>query len=526
MRSAAPLVLLLAFLVAAWAVPAPARAAGPSLTLTPAQGPPQTPVTVQGDGYAAGASVDILWHTMEGNRVDGSGFTDVNQTVASATADAQGRFSASFAVPYDLGGPPHTVEAVVGGAAIATASFTLERRSWITPTEGPEGTTIEVRLVGGGWTQYDNNIGITYDNAFLGFACSFNSQGNISVWVQAVGGVGPHVIGVYPALYYGPSDGPTPWKHAALSSDDLPVRYEPKLFTFAITSGSGGVSRIGGTDLHEVTTPDSLSIPSLPAVAADDGTPRLAFGNAAKGVVGGDLPYALAGFSAGASVELRWNSVTAETKIGGTLNDKFQGWVLTPTTSVLASLSVDATGKASGVLRVPADFGGMHEVEAVVGTAILASAGWMTVPRFTASLSGDGTEIELYATGLGSEKYTAVWDVLYDGKLFGWVSAMTSRGSVDVSIPAIGEPGLHTIDIHEGSNAWPYLNMHQSPWPWEPVYRFAFSVPPPSDGGAEATVPLWLTAPIILAALVVGFLVGVVRRRKAPSAPRKAEGSD
>ena len=202
------LALALASLLALVAVPSPVTAEA-TLTLTPSQGTPETPVTASGAGVPPGASVGILWFTMEGNRVSGSGFVEVNQTIATGIADAQGRYSITFVAPYDLGGPAHRVQAVVAGAAVAESSFVLARDAWITPTEGPEGTLIEVRLVAGGWTQFDNNIAILWDNRFLGFACSFNSQGNISVWVQAVGGVGAScgfIMGCFHGV--GPSLGP------------------------------------------------------------------------------------------------------------------------------------------------------------------------------------------------------------------------------------------------------------------------------------------------------------------------------
>ncbi|MFA5895748.1 MAG: hypothetical protein WC985_02440 [Thermoplasmata archaeon] len=520
-RAMALCLVLLAALLSFGTVPAPARAEGASLSVSPTEGPPGTTVSVTGEGFPPAAPVDIVWHTMEGNRVSGSGFTPVGWTITTAVANAQGGLTASFVAPYDLGGPPHRVEAVVGSASAANASFTLTRRAWITPTEGPEGTVVTIRLVAGGWTQYDNNVAITYDNAFLGFACSFNSQGNITLWLQATGGVGPHVIGVYPALFYGPSDGPTPWKHPALNPDDLPVRYEPELFTFTITEGSGGRSYDRGTDLREVTAPDSLLLPNVPAQAVQDGTAHLAVGNGAKGVAGGDLPWALAGFPAGARVDIRWNTVVGETQIGGTLGDKFLGWVYTPTNWTLTTVVIAGDGTASGLLRVPFDYGGLHTIEAVVDGQVLAVADWMTVPRFTASLGADGRSIELSGTGLGWEKYTSVWDILYDNQLMGWVAGMISGGNVNVTIPIVGGPGIHTLEIHEGSNGWPYLNMHESPWPWEPVYRFAFTILEPDSGAAlEANILLWALPPLFLAVAVIGFVGGRIHRtrvaRKSP----------
>jgi len=497
-------------------MPMTARAE-PTLAVSPTSGPPGTLVTVTGSGFASGAAVDVLWYTMEGNRVSGSGFVEVSSTVADAVADASGGWTASFVTPYDLGGPPHRVVASASGSSTAETMFTLTRQTIITPTSGPEGTVIEVHMVGGGWTQYDNNVAITYDNAFLGFACSFNSGGNISVFIQASGGPGSHLISVYPAIYYGPSNGPTPWKHPVLNVNDLPTRYEIQRFTFEVTeSASSARTYVRGTDLKSVTAPDSLVIPAAPAVPIMDGTPQLTVGNGGNGIVGTPLPYALAGFLPNTRVDLRWNSVVGATKIDA---DDNKGWVMTPTNTTLTSVTTDAQGKALASVPVPSDFGGDHLIEAVVAGDVKASETWRVVPSFTAELSADGTNVIVHARGLGYEKYTAAWEVLYDNRLMGWMSAFTSRGSVDVAVPVVGTPGTHSIDIHEGTGGWPYLNMQQSPWPWEPAVRFSFSIPSPAanDNAAQSSsVPMWSLAPILIVGVVLGLLVGRVRRRSSP----------
>lgn len=506
-------VLLIGAMVLGW-LPAAVRADSPTLVVSPTAGPPETPVTVSGEGYAPGAVVEILWYTMEGNRVSGRGFVEVSSLATTAVADAQGTLDASFVAPYDLGGPAHRIEAVVDGVAVAETSYVLERAIWITPTSGPAGTTITVRVAAGGWTHYDNNVAITYDNAFLGFACSFNSQGNISVYVQAQGGVGRHIIGVHPALYYGPSEGPTPWKHPLLNPNDLPVLYETQEFAFEVTESTGTVYN-RATNLRSASAPDSLAIQTLPAVGGSGDDPFIGLGNAASGIVGGPLPYALSGFPPSTQVDLRWNTVTGQTKIEA---DKNRGWVFEPRVIDLGSVMTSESGEASGVLTLPEDYGGDHLIEAYVGGDALASGTWKLVPTFSADLAEDGSRIILHATGLGWEKYTAPWDVLIDNHLFGTVTALTSSGSADVSIPVVGEPGLHTIDIHEGTNGWPYLNMHESPWPWEPVARFTYQIEEPPSGGVvaspSASVPLWIGAPLIVAIGGLGLAAGRLWRRR------------
>jgi len=261
MRAQYVFVVLLALAVVAQ-IPLQVRAE-PTLTVTPSSGPVGTPVTVSGAGLPPGAGARLEWWTMEGNRVSGTGYAPVSWELGTATVDASGRLSFAFEVPSDLGGVmPHNITVVVGGEVLAEASFVLERSMSITPERGPEGTLIEFEMFGGGWTQVDNIVALTYDNAFIGYACSFTNQGHVSVWLQAVGAVGTHLIGVYPALYSGPTSwdpksNPEPYKHPFLNTADMPTAYEPEFFAFEITeSGQAGRSRLGakarrpGRDAH------------------------------------------------------------------------------------------------------------------------------------------------------------------------------------------------------------------------------------------------------------------------------------
>jgi hypothetical protein len=44
-------------------------------------------------------------------------------------------------------------------------------------------------------------MAVTYDNNYIGYSCGFNSNGWVVVHFPAVGGVGTHLIDLYP-LYY------------------------------------------------------------------------------------------------------------------------------------------------------------------------------------------------------------------------------------------------------------------------------------------------------------------------------------
>ena len=63
-----------------------------------------------------------------------------------------------------------------------------------------------IRLKGVGWTDVDNIYVLTYDNAYMGYACGFNSQGDVVVNFTAAGAPGVHLIDFYPGIYQGQPD--------------------------------------------------------------------------------------------------------------------------------------------------------------------------------------------------------------------------------------------------------------------------------------------------------------------------------
>jgi hypothetical protein len=65
------------------------------------------------------------------------------------------------------------------------------------------GTTITIHLKGVGWTQTANIYTLVYDNGYLGYACGFNSQGDVTIYLPAAGEPGWHFIDLYPGIYQG-----------------------------------------------------------------------------------------------------------------------------------------------------------------------------------------------------------------------------------------------------------------------------------------------------------------------------------
>jgi hypothetical protein len=159
--------------------------------------------TLYGNGLPADKSVELTWFTVKGSRVSGQGWAEEPISLGSANVDASGRIAFPFQVLDDLGGP-HRIEARVDGYKIAETDFTIGPSAFaLEPASGPAGTTVTIHLKGVGWTETANIYTLVYDNAYIGYACGFNSQGDVVVYLPAAGEPGWHFIDLYPGIYKG-----------------------------------------------------------------------------------------------------------------------------------------------------------------------------------------------------------------------------------------------------------------------------------------------------------------------------------
>ena len=94
----------------------------------------------------------------------------------------------------------------------------------MTPASGPAGTPVTIHLKGVGWTEYDNIYVATYDNAYMGYACGFNSRGDVVINFTAAGAPGVHLIDFYPGIYQGPEEAQQLYRLPQLTyADDHPA---------------------------------------------------------------------------------------------------------------------------------------------------------------------------------------------------------------------------------------------------------------------------------------------------------------
>ncbi len=167
-----------------------------------ASGPVGTPLVMSGHNLP-GEALTLMWYRQEGSRVSGSGWSEVGVELGTVTPAADGTLSFAFDALDDLGGP-HRIEAMLGDEVVATTSFDIKPSAFAVENGvGPAGTMALFHVKGVGWTETANIYTVVYDNAYVGFACGFNSQGDIQIYLPLSGEPGYHFVDFYPAIYRG-----------------------------------------------------------------------------------------------------------------------------------------------------------------------------------------------------------------------------------------------------------------------------------------------------------------------------------
>ncbi|REJ23808.1 MAG: hypothetical protein C6P37_13720 [Caldibacillus debilis] len=175
---------------------------GVKVALDKHEGTVGEPVRLTASGLPKNKKAELIWNTMRGSRVSGLGFGEETEVLASVNTDGDGRLSYDFRVPDDLGGIPHRIDVKIEGEIYGQAYLRiLPSIVNLSPKSGPAGTKIQITIKGGGWTEFDNAYYLTYDNAYAGYMCAFNSEGDLTFDVVATGQPGYHIIDLYPGIY-------------------------------------------------------------------------------------------------------------------------------------------------------------------------------------------------------------------------------------------------------------------------------------------------------------------------------------
>lgn len=252
-----------------------------------------------------------------------------------------------------------------------------------------------------------------------------------------------------------------------------------------------GVAAFCATLLQSAATADPTAVgipiipgaPALPGPLADPGKPSEATTvmrtTPDVAPAGTKLTIAATGLPASKDVSLVWMTANVRYVLDAKPDSvDYIGRKVEKVGVQLASARTSATGALDVTVKAPVDYGGLHDLYAVVEGVQVAKGGFLLERTVTMSPKKGpvGTPITIKVVGMGSPTYESVGSVLYDNHYAGAVSANWTRGTTTFTIRAAGEAGTHWIEYAGSSHTVPYLNMQQSPVPWTDSHRLAFTV--------------------------------------------------
>lgn len=186
-----------------------------------------------------------------------------------------------------------------------------------------------------------------------------------------------------------------------------------------------------------------------------------------RGTINAPVKYSGSGLEPNTKYDLVWATSEAAWKADvDPTTANYRGYQANKINVLMGSVTTDATGAYSYSTKIPADFGGTHEIYVVKDSVGVAKGGYQ-IDR-TVSISPKsgpvGTPITITYTGLGASLYTAGGSVNYDNKYAGQMMALWTRGMGKAVIRASGKPGDHYIQVADAIT-FMYMNILQSPVP-------------------------------------------------------------
>ena len=235
-------------------------------------------------------------------------------------------------------------------------------------------------------------------------------------------------------------------------------------------------------------TPTNLTAPAIPGAAALPGPiapaaqPSATMGvlqtKPDTGVPGTPFTLSGSGLPANKPVAITWSSANVTWTVDPRPDSvDYLGRTTTKLNVVLAQGTTDSTGSFSLNMVAPKDWGGLHDLYAVVGGLQVAHGGFLVARQATISpKSGPiGTPITITYSGLGSSLYEGGAALLWDNHFTGALTANWTRGVAVAHIRAAGPVGHHVISLDNAVN-FGYLNVPQSPLPWTTEFQLGFTV--------------------------------------------------
>ena len=227
-----------------------------------------------------------------------------------------------------------------------------------------------------------------------------------------------------------------------------------------------------GAATTQLRPPDVPGVAPVPGAAAPPASPSPNMGilNVVpdQGTAGTPITISGSHLPRNAHLELTWSTADVTWVLDpepGTVN--YLGRKETKFAVVLATTTTNGRGSFTLSLKTPQDWGGVHDIYAVIGGVQDAHGGFITLRSLTVSpRSGPvGTPITITYSGLGASEYEGGGSLLYDNHFVGEMTANWTRGTAQATIRASGPVGAHTIEVGDAVD-FLYLNIPQSTLPY------------------------------------------------------------
>jgi len=201
-----------------------------------------------------------------------------------------------------------------------------------------------------------------------------------------------------------------------------------------------------------------------------------------EGRIGDPVALHGSGFDPGVALDVVWQAYSGAWVVDNTAEAgaNYKGRTYGEEMMPLGSVTTDPAGSFSTTFNVPDGFGFTHNVQVLQDGKVRNQAGYAVEMEVSVSpTSGPvGTPITIDVRGIGVSPLHSSWELTYDNRFTGWMSAVSTSGHARFTIPATGAIGPHVLKVLHGSFTFPYLNMQQSPDPDRPTFTSIFTVTP------------------------------------------------
>lgn len=391
--------------------------------------------TIKGAGFPANSQVSLVWKGFEGSFVleqeevvfVGPRYEERAYEIAQAKTDTAGAFNATFTVPEDFGGV-HDLVARVDGKFATKMGFWITPSFSISKTSGPAGTPLEIHATGLGYRTQESQWHVTWDDGFTGYMTGITTRGTATARIRMAGTPGPHVLKIWRNYrgipYLNPHQGPF---------GPLP---EPNTFIINVTPGAYDAPAVWADPKPEDTVRPAPE-------AKSQGGARLAL-STDQGMVGSKITISGEGYPANQPVQLTWASRQGQKITDTGLLEGFDEKL-----TDLPEAKAGPDGRFSTDLTIFDDFAGYHRITASSGNRMAEAyySIYASIFAFTQQAKV-GEDVSIHMKGVGWNIQGKTYAVVYDNRYLGYGCSFSTRGDIDMHIPAAGAPGVHTIDLY------------------------------------------------------------------------------